>query len=35
MKISEKATEELIKWLKQKWDLDQYDDINYGIWFEK
>lgn len=35
MKISEKKLGELIDWLKQKWDLGQYDDINYGIWFEK
>lgn len=35
MRISEKKTNELISWLKQKWYLGQYDEINYSVWFEK
>lgn len=35
MRISEKKINELINWLKQKWYLGQYEDINYSIWFEK
>jgi hypothetical protein len=35
MKVTEKKIEDLLDWIKQKWYLGQFDDINYGIWFEK
>ncbi len=33
--IITKSTDELMNWLKEKWHTNQYDQINYGIWFEK
>lgn len=33
-RIINKPTEELIKFLTKKWQLDQYEQINYSIWFE-
>ena len=35
MKPTDKSVSELLNHIQLMWTLDKYDDINYGIWFDK
>jgi hypothetical protein len=35
MKPLEKSTSELINWLKEEWTEGNFDNINYGVWFDR
>jgi|WetSurMetagenome_2_1015567.scaffolds.fasta_scaffold388774_1 hypothetical protein len=35
MTPTKKSTSELITFLRSKWDLNGYNEIDYGIWFNK
>ena len=35
MKQTNKSIADLIDFLQAKWNYQEYDEINYGIWFDK